>query len=145
MHDEIREHFPELAPFIKWHLMSTDEPLHYVANTVYHADEHGPTHAWVYFTGRSDPLGVGEAKERLVGYVKAGEAKKAEGKEGYRVQWDEKTAKVRNLDHARNSAVWPEATDEELTAPGLKERLIDRQAALMDEFRQAVESLGFTY
>ena len=35
LHDEIRSHFPELAPFIKWHLMSSDEPMHYVANTLY--------------------------------------------------------------------------------------------------------------
>lgn len=35
LHDEVKKHFPELAPFIKWHLMSTDEPLHYVANTLY--------------------------------------------------------------------------------------------------------------
>jgi hypothetical protein len=34
-HDEIARIFPELAPFIKWHLMSTDEPLHYIANTLY--------------------------------------------------------------------------------------------------------------
>ena len=37
IHDEIAKHFPELAPFIKWHLTSTDGPMHYVANTVYHA------------------------------------------------------------------------------------------------------------
>lgn len=38
IHDEIREHFPELAPFIKWHLTSIDGPMHYIANTVYYAD-----------------------------------------------------------------------------------------------------------
>lgn len=37
IHDEIKKHFPELAPFIKWHLSSTDEPIHYVSNTLYHA------------------------------------------------------------------------------------------------------------
>ena len=35
MHDEISKVFPELVSLIKWHLCSTDEPLHYVANTVY--------------------------------------------------------------------------------------------------------------
>ena len=34
-HDEVAERFPELAPFIKWHLVSSDGPLHYVANTLY--------------------------------------------------------------------------------------------------------------
>lgn len=38
-HDEIRRVFPELAPLIGWHLMSTDGPLHYVANTLYRAGD----------------------------------------------------------------------------------------------------------
>ena len=145
LHEQIAAHFPELAPLIKWHLCSSDGPMHYIANTLYHVLEHGPTHAWVYFTGPSDPLGVGDAGERLVGYVKTDEAKKVEGADGYRVEWDNKTIKTRNLDHARSSAAWPEATDEELTAPGLHERLEARLPALMVEFQHAVESLGFTW
>lgn len=39
VHDEIEKHFPELAPFIKWHLTSSDGPMHYIANTTYHARE----------------------------------------------------------------------------------------------------------
>lgn len=35
LHDEIREHFPELAHLIRWHLVSTDGPMHYIANTTY--------------------------------------------------------------------------------------------------------------
>lgn len=38
-HDDIREHFPELAHLLRWHLCSTDGPLHYVANTLYHASD----------------------------------------------------------------------------------------------------------
>lgn len=37
MHDEIAQAFPELAGLIRWHLTSEDEPLHYVANALYHA------------------------------------------------------------------------------------------------------------
>lgn len=145
LHDDIAKVYPELAPLIKWHLWSTDGGLHYVANTVYHAEEHGPTHAWVYYTGQSDPLGLGGTRERLLGYETADDARKAEGQPGYRVQWDEKTAKVRNLDYARATAAWPEATDEDLTAPGLKERLEARLPALLAEFRAAMEGLGFTW
>jgi hypothetical protein len=89
-HDQIAEAYPELAYFIKWHLVSSDGPLHYVANTLYH--------------------------------VKTGK-----------------------LDYARSTAVWPEATDEDLLAPGLKERLLARLPKLLEEFKTAVESLGFTY
>lgn len=41
MHDEIAQAFPELAPFIKWHLTSTDGPMHYVANAKYWAGQSG--------------------------------------------------------------------------------------------------------
>lgn len=33
--DEISAAFPELKKYIKWHLVSSDGPLHYVANALY--------------------------------------------------------------------------------------------------------------
>jgi hypothetical protein len=57
--------------------------------------------------------------------------------------WSE--GKSRELSAARDSAIWPDATDEDLTAPGLEERLKARLPALLAEFRQAVESLGFIW
>lgn len=95
IHEEIAEAFPELAPYIKWHLCSSDGPMHYIANTVYLASER-----------------VGEGKER-------------------------------DLDAARSSAIWPDATDDDLILPGLQERLAARLPALLEEFRRDVESLGF--
>lgn len=148
LHEDIARVFPELAPLIRWHLVSTDGPMHYVANTVYHADEHGPTHAWVYYTApESDPLGIGDKGERLLSYAKRQEAEQAEGKPGYRVQWDIKTVKTRNLDHARSCAVWPEATDAELTVDrdALKAALLARHPQLMAEFRQAMENAGLAW
>ena len=35
LHDEIARYFPELAPLIAWHLVSSDGPLHYLENTMY--------------------------------------------------------------------------------------------------------------
>ena len=35
IHDDIAPHFPELAPLIKWHLTSSDGPMHYIENTMY--------------------------------------------------------------------------------------------------------------
>lgn len=29
IHDDIAKHFPELAPYIKWHLVSSDAPMYY--------------------------------------------------------------------------------------------------------------------
>lgn len=90
LHDEVAAHFPELAPLIKWHLCSSDGPMHYTANVLYLAGD-------------------------------------------------------RELDAARRAAIWPEATDEELTAPDLKERLEARLPALLAEFRKDVEALGFVW
>jgi len=87
LHEEIAKYFPELASHIKWHLCNSDGPMHYIANTVYHAQS---------------------------------------GK----------------LEYARSSAIWPDATLEQLHD---KAALEARLPALMREFRAAVESLGFTY
>jgi hypothetical protein len=35
IHEKIAEHFPELANLVQWHLTSTVEPLHYLANAEY--------------------------------------------------------------------------------------------------------------
>lgn len=145
IHDKIIKYYPELSHLIKWHLCSADCPLHYVANTLYFVDEHGPTHGFIYYTGKSDPLEIENKGERLLGYKRAEIVQKCEGQPGYRVEWDQKTAKKRELDSARHSAIWPEATDEELTAPNLKDKLIERLPALMKDFKEMVESLGFIY
>lgn len=37
IHDIITEHAPEYAHLIQWHLVSSDSPMHYVSNTLYHS------------------------------------------------------------------------------------------------------------
>ena len=103
LHDDIEKVFPELAPLIKWHLVSTDGPLHYIANTVYHASD------------------------RIV-------TRYSEGKK-------------RNLDAARNSAVWPDATDEQLSVEPeeLTAALLARLPILMAAFRKDMENAGFLW
>lgn len=114
LHDEVRAHFSELTPLLKWHLCSTDGPLHGVANAIYHAGDRDCHGLRKGEPSRKTPVRIGEGKER-------------------------------DLDAARRSAVWPDATEEELTAPGLKERLEARLPALLDEFRSDIEALGFTW
>jgi hypothetical protein len=55
--------------------------------------------------------------------------------------------KERDLNAARHCAVWPEATDEQLCSEPeeLKQMLIERLPALIEEFKAAVESLGFIF
>lgn len=52
-HDLIAEHFPELRHLIKWHLCSTDGPMHYLGNALYlagdrdcHGHRKGEPSAW---------------------------------------------------------------------------------------------------
>lgn len=37
IHDTIYKYFPELRHLIKWHLVSSNQPMHYVTNTQYYA------------------------------------------------------------------------------------------------------------
>jgi hypothetical protein len=150
IHNEISEHFPELSHLIRWHLCSTDGPMYYIANTV-------------YLAGDRDYNGL-----------KAGEFKPINDKDGMPL-WNlniprevqtrylpssEKPAaltfeyerfgrvgegKARELDKARSSAIWPDATDEELMSDDLKDRLAARLPTLLEDFRKDIEAIGFTW
>jgi hypothetical protein len=124
-HGEIVKHFPELAPLIKWHLVSSDGPMHYPGNVIYLA---GDRDCWRHvLRWKNHPIDWGFE------VVKVPESY-GEGK-------------ARELDAARNSAVWPEATDEELSAEPevLKENLLARLPSLMAEFKADIEKFGFIY
>lgn len=205
MHEEIENVFPELAPLSKWHLMSTDGPMHYVANTVYHAGDldhngrrAGEPSAWrtvIYFGACTvahriedkfarfiqDRVGSGtfQVAARAHDNEKPG-AYQFEPKYtlvGYGEKWhecpfdDEATAqewaaalnngtvcfrqiatsysegKTRDLNAARSVAVWPEATDEQLSAEPeeLKAALLARLPQLVADFRADMERIGFLW
>jgi hypothetical protein len=154
MHEEIERVFPELAPLIKWHLTSTDGPLHYIANTVYHAgnrDCNGLTAGevrqlrngktglpcWVLTTTPADlpryvdseTCPTGQAVTKYEPWTRIGEGKE------------------RDLTAARNSAVWPDATDAQLTLPPaeLTALLTARLPQLIADFKQAMLDAGFLW
>lgn len=161
MHEAIAQVFPELAPMIKWHLTSTDGPMHYIANTLYLAgdrDHHGlrkgeqrqlrngktglPT--WELAT-------VNSAGERVdVRSHFLGSEEKPEDPDA-RMAWVpsmiEGAGKPRELDAARTAAVWPEATDAELSVePEILERvLMARHGELMRAFRSQIEYCGLLW
>lgn len=150
-HDEIAKYVPEWAHLIRWHLFDPSGPMHYVANTAYHALQHGPNMAWVYHKAMTvTPPGGGhpiKLREQCLKYCDITEAEAiiASNPEIYFMKIDEKTAKTRNLAHARATAVWPDATDEDMTAPGLEQRLIARLPALVEAMRQDVINIGFNW
>lgn len=146
VHEEITEHFPELAKYIPWHLVSEDGPMHYFANTMYHA-------------GDKDCHGLRKGEEQQLSNGKTGLPSWQLELEPVPARYiDSETqpesvtlkyvpwvrvggGKERDLDAARRCAVWPDATDEDLTAPGLKERLEARLPALMAEFTAAMHEI----
>lgn len=161
LHDIIAKHFPELAPFIKWHLTSSDGPLHDIINTIYLAEDKD---CWGLRKGERRQIVNGRTRKpswELVAIHRAtGETiplyKLDKNMDSDTIpaceydliwqSWDMiGEGKERELDKARNAAIWPDATDEELTSPGLQERLEARLPGLMQEFKKAIEELGFTY
>ncbi len=142
IHKEIARHFPQLAPLIQWHLCSTDGPLYYVANTRYHADGHGPVKGWLNVKGTLAGEPVSGCRYGNLAELRAIAEKYPES---CTLKVDEATAKERRLDLARASAIWPDATDEDLLAPGLESRLLGRLPDLLARFQAAIESLGLTY
>jgi len=162
LHDDIEKHIPELSPYLKWHLTSTDGPMHYVANTMYHASPKdcngllkGEFRSFKYevqvngeavyasrvfysfrnWLHRDEARAQADAHLELIRpelrpeIIRVGDGAPSEGKEP-------------NLEHARSSAVWPDATLEQLSN---KQALLDRLPDLMAEFQSDVESLGLVY
>lgn len=201
LHEDIVKVFPDYAHLIKWHLCSSDGPMHYIANTVHFASERD---CWGLLKGEPKHYDYGlrfnnvpvthrlkksfyefleqragkEGRFTIAEFAHDREPKTYGSKytlTGYADKWhecpfDDKTeaeefcealntcqvsfvkvpsswgeGKERELDSARHAAIWPDATDEELTAPGLEERLKARLPKLLEDFRKDIEALGFVF
>lgn len=163
IHGEIEKHFPEFAHLIRWHFMSSDGPMHYIANTCYHASDK-------YCCG----LAKGEKRQlidRTTG-LPAWELvaiDKATGEElpTYKMQNHKDSltmpdcpyelvyrpwcrvgeGKERDFAAARNCSIWPDATDEQLSLDKehLTKCLEDRLPGLIKEFIKDIEAIGFIF
>lgn len=162
MHDEIARVFPELNSLIKWHLVTTDGPLHYIGNTTFHAgvrdhngllkDErrqirNGKTGKLSWHLVAVDQEGNEVELYNLEEYQNSDDKPECPYRLEYRPWCTVGEGKERQLEFARSSAVWPDATDEQLSLPKdeLTKLLKDRLPALMAEFKSTVESCGFIY
>jgi hypothetical protein len=172
IHDSIAKYAPEYKQLIKWHLTSSDEPMHYVSNTMYHVSDKDydglkegeykafkkevrikptkdGTDVTVYKTGqlysnkrKNENLQKSNKKEalKLNAFINNLDVK-------YTIvevfeDWAKSEGKKVELEHARSSAVWPEATIEQLSD---KTQLLERLPALMHEFKKDMKNLGFNY
>lgn len=119
-HDEIAKYFPELAPMLKWHLCSSDGPMHYLANAKYWAGHDG------WRDGKpNSPPDLDNLKSTIVYGALPEDA-----------QFDLADC----LYSDQRGFTWNEAK-----AHALERWLVARLPRLMEQFKAAVESLGFTY
>lgn len=203
LHEDIARVFPELAPLIKWHLVSTDGPMHYVANTTYHAsnrDHHGclagEPWAWNDAVRFGDNPITHKLGHKFAAFLRDAAPYDFEviaieygpDSTGYKFgpkytfggfadRWHEcpfdseqkalgfltalqrcspqflkipsqfGEGKARNLNAARECAVWPEATDAELCADKetLTAALNARLPALIEAFKADMLRAGFMW
>lgn len=140
IHDLIANHFPKLKHLIKWHLMTPDGPMYYIENTTYHADEHGPTKAFL----RANYVNEEGLDVSIDRYMEIEEAYRTQAfnPDRYDVEPDEKTAKEVDLELARGCAVWPDATIEQLRD---EEALRARLPGLITKFKKDIEDFGFEF
>lgn len=153
LHEDIAATFPELAPLIRWHLCSTDGPMHYEANTIYLASDrdHNGLRAGEERQIRNGRTGLPcwerFTSESLPQYVDSETKPEGTAVVSYRPWMCKGEGKARQLDAARSTAVWPEATDEELMAEPdvLRAALRARLPALLAAFRADMEAAGFLW
>lgn len=120
IHDEIEAHFPEYRHLIKWHLTSSDGPMHYIPNVLY----------WLGWCGWCDgkpssPPNLAYARKTAV--------------------WPELPEEFLapllpgGITGGQHDGLFKKLEDP------IKEALAARLPALMLEFKRDIEALGFTY
>ena len=125
-HDEVRQHFPELAGLIRWHLMGTDQPMHYVANAVYWAGHTEYRRSEFRKDSKpTDPPNIEHLKSTIV----------------YGALHTDKDFDLNDVLYIDDRGV----LGNEAAAKRLKDWLIARLPALMQAFQNDVEAFGFTF
>lgn len=162
LHDMICREFPHVAPLVPFHLSSIDGPMHYVANTVWHA---GDRDAWGLRKGerrqiRNGATGLPSWQLRVDDGTEHGAdlPRETYGRDSAERPTQRLTlawfpwcrigdGKVRDLDAARRSAVWPDATDAELVQEpeALRAALLARLPALLDRMRATCAAAGIAW
>lgn len=163
IHDDVAKAFPEIAHLIKWHLTDSTCPMHYLANATYHASDRDHNgllkgESRQIISGKSGlPAWRLEAVDANGVALPYGEIGKSfDGitppeNPNYSIKWVPwciiGEGKARNFDAARSCAVWPEATDAQLSLPRseLTALLEARHAGLVAAFKADILAAGLKW
>lgn len=162
IHEEIAKHFPEVAALLKWHLCGETGPMHYAANAVYLAGDrdhkglrkgerrqiiNGKTKLPAWQLVAIDASGAEMELYKLEKYIDSASKPDTSITLEYRPWCTEGEGKARDFDGARLLALWPDATDAELSvAPDeLRAALAARLPGLLAEFRAMIDASGFLW
>lgn len=120
LHDDIAQAFPELAGLIKWHLSSTDGPMHYVSNTLYWLGYQG-----YCGEGENNPPSIEHARSTAV--------------------WPDMPETLICPSDLRGSMVGESKAEKKALADKVTQLLQNRLSGLIDEFKADIESIGFEF
>lgn len=120
LHDDIAQVFPELAGLIKWHLSSTDGPIHYVANTLYWLGYQG-----FCGEGESNPPNMKHARSTAV--------------------WPDIPETLICPAELRGSMVGESKAEKKALADKVTQFLENRLSGLLEQFKADIESIGFQF
>lgn len=120
LHDDIAQAFPELAGLIKWHLSSTDGPMHYVANTLYWLGYQG-----YCGKGENNPPSINHARSTAV--------------------WPDMPETLICPAELRGSMVGESKAEKKALSDKVTQLLENRLSGLLEQFKSDIESIGFEF
>jgi len=134
-HEEIIAAFPRLEGLINYHLCSSDGPMHYVANTIYHAKEIPEKQDQWWFRLEGKVIKIVSLAERDAMIEKYGDNAVFE-------DYPNSMAKGSDIDAARSCAIWPDAALEQLLS---ESALADHLPTIMDGLRLELDKVGLLF
>lgn len=154
---QVGGYVPELAYLDKYHLVSIKEPMHYIANSLYHASDrdhygllkgetrqiiNGKTGIPCWILQAVDGLGNVVDLYRIEKYQ---DARERPPQTDLKLEWVPLLrigeGKEPNLEAARTSACWPDAELSDFTRENLEARLPE----LMEQFKKDITDFGLDW
>jgi len=151
------DYIPELAHLDKYHLCSIKEPMHYVANSMYHASDKD---CWGLRKGEKRQIKNGKTGElcwervvvdkegneiEIYNLQKHKDSNTQPENENLKIEWRPwcriGEGKEPDLQAARRCAIWPDAELQDFTEEKLKMRLPE----LMKQFKKDVTEAGIEW